>query len=291
MTCEDCGIEYPPPEPRLYSFNSPLGACPQCEGFGNVISVDMELVIPDANKSIAGGAIAPWNTPAYAHELEELLALAADYDVPVDVPFSQLSQRQRDVVVHGVPERKFGGLDGFFAWLERRKYKMHVRVFLSRWRSSRPCPACGGSRLRPEALAARIGGRNIAEISAMQVREAARFFRGLDLSAWERRVARVMLEQVQSRLSYLEAVGLDYLALDRTLRTLSGGEARRVALTAGARLQLGEHALRARRAFDRPPSARRAAVGRRRAAAPAAGEHRRRRRARGGDDPRRGRGD
>ena len=145
--------------------------------------------------------------------------------------FRELSQRQRDVVVHGVPEREFGGLDGFFAWLERRKYKMHVRVFLSRWRSSRPCPACGGSRLRPEALAARIGGRNIAEICAMQVREAAKFFRGLELSAWDRRVGRVMLEQVQSRLSYLEAVGLDYLALDRTLRTLSGGEARRVALT------------------------------------------------------------
>ena len=232
MTCEDCGIEYPPPEPRLYSFNSPLGACPQCEGFGNIISVNMELVVPDANKSLAAGAIAPWNTPAYAHELEELLALAADYDVPVDMPFSQLSQGQRDVVLHGVPQREFGGLDGFFAWLERRKYKMHVRVFLSRWRSSRPCPACGGSRLRPEALAARIGGRNIAEICAMQVREAARFFRGLELSAWERRVARVMLEQVQSRLSYLEAAGLDYLALDRTLRTLSGGEARRVALTA-----------------------------------------------------------
>ena len=291
LTCEDCGIEYPPPEPRLYSFNSPLGACPQCEGFGNVIGVDMDLVVPDANKSLAAGAIAPWNTPAYAHELEELLALAADCDVPVDVPFSQLTERQRDVVVHGVPEREFGGLDGFFAWLERRKYKMHVRVFLSRWRSSRPCPACGGSRLRPEALAARIGGRNIAEICAMQVREAAKFFRGLELSAWERRVGRVMLEQVQSRLSYLEAVGLDYLALDRTLRTLSGGEARRVALTAALGLQPGQHALRARRAFDRPPSARRAALGRRRAAAPAAGEHRRRRRARGGDDPRGGPGD
>ena len=232
MTCEDCGVEYPPPEPRLYSFNSPLGACPQCEGFGNVIAVDMDLVVPDANKSLAAGAIAPWNTPAYTHELAELLALAADCNVPVDVPFSQLTERQRDVVVHGVPEREFGGLDGFFAWLERRKYKMHVRVFLSRWRSSRPCPACGGSRLRPEALAARSAGGTSPRSAPMQVREAAKFFRGLELSAWERRVGRVMLEQVQSRLSYLEAVGLDYLALDRTLRTLSGGEARRVALTA-----------------------------------------------------------
>ena len=115
--------------------------------------------------------------PAYAHELEELLALAADYDLPVDVPFSQLTPQQRELIVHGVPERKFGGLEGFFAWLERRKYKMHIRVFLSRWRSYRPCPACGGSRLRPEALDARIGGRNIAELSAMKVRDAVEFFR------------------------------------------------------------------------------------------------------------------
>ena len=151
------------PEPRLYSFNSPLGACPVCEGFGNVMAIDMDLVVPDPGKSIRDGAIAPWTTPAYAHELKELLALAGDYDIPVDVPFRDLSPGQREVIVHGVPERKFGGLEGFFAWLERRKYKMHVRVFLSRWRSYRPCPACGGTRLRPEALAARIGGKHPAK--------------------------------------------------------------------------------------------------------------------------------
>ena len=121
--------------------------------------MDMDLVVPDPGKSLREGAIAPWNTPAYAHELKELLALAGDYDMPVDVPFRDLSRRQRELIVHGVPERKFGGLDGFFAWLERRKYKMHVRVFLSRWRSYRPCPACGGTRLRPEALAARSAAR------------------------------------------------------------------------------------------------------------------------------------
>jgi excinuclease ABC subunit A len=231
LACEDCGIEYPPAEPRLYSFNSPLGACPECEGFGNVIGIDMDLVVPDASKSLAAGAVAPWNSPAYAHELEELLALAADYDLPVDVPFAALTEPQRAVLLQGVPERKFGGLEGFFAWLERRKYKMHIRVFLSRWRSYRPCPACGGARLRPEALATRIAGRNMAEICALQVREASAFFRDLSLPEWERTVGRVMLEQVRARLSYLEAVGLDYLTLDRTLRTLSGGEARRVALT------------------------------------------------------------
>ena len=192
----------------------------------------MDLVVPDANKSLRDGAIAPWNTPAYAHELEELLALAADYGVPVDVPFSQLTAAQRELIVHGVPERKFGGLDGFFAWLERRKYKMHIRVFLSRWRSYRPCPACGGTRLRPEALAARIGGRNIAEICGHEGPRRRRVLpRPANCPTGSGSVGRMMLEQVQARLGYLEAVGLGYLTLDRTLRTLSGGEARRVALT------------------------------------------------------------
>lgn len=230
-TCEDCGLEYPAPEPRLYSFNSPLGACPACEGFGNVIDIDMDLVVPDPGKSIRDGAIAPWNSPAYAHELKELLALAGDYGLPVDVPFASLTPEQRRPIIEGVPERKFGGLNGFFAWLDRRKYKMHIRVFLSRWRSYRPCPACGGTRLRPEALATRVGGKNLAEISSMKIADAARFFRQLDLTPHQRLVGRTMLEQVRARLGYLEAVGLDYLSLDRTLRTLSGGETRRVALT------------------------------------------------------------
>ncbi|HET6881405.1 MAG TPA: excinuclease ABC subunit A, partial [Pirellulales bacterium] len=158
LACENCGREYPTPEPRLFSFNSPLGACPNCEGFGNIVDIDMELVVPDERKSLREGAIAPWNTPAYAHELQELLALAADYDLPVDVPYGDLNERQRQIIFAGVPERSFGGLRGFFAWLERRKYKMHIRVFLSRWRSYRPCPTCDGTRLRPEALAAQVGG-------------------------------------------------------------------------------------------------------------------------------------
>ncbi len=166
LACEDCGIEYPQPEPRLFSFNSPLGACPECEGFGNVIGIDMELIVPDVNKSLAEGAIAPWNTPAYEHELRELLTLAPDYGIPIDVPFKELEPRHLALITHGVRERKFGGLDGFFAWLERRKYKMHIRVFLSRWRSARTCPSCNGMRLRPEALAVRVGGKNLGEICA-----------------------------------------------------------------------------------------------------------------------------
>jgi len=231
LACADCEEEYAVPEPRLFSFNSPLGACPACEGFGNVIDVDMELVAPDPGRSLRDGAIAPWNSPAYAHELAELLALAPDYGIPADVPFRQLTPEHLEMIQGGVPERNFGGLRGFFAWLERRKYKMHIRVFLSRWRSYRPCPACGGSRLRPEALAARVGGRNIAEVAAMKIDEAAEFFRGLELCDHERRVGRTMLEQVQARLRFLRDVGLGYITLDRTLRTLSGGELRRVALT------------------------------------------------------------
>ncbi|HVA51782.1 MAG TPA: excinuclease ABC subunit UvrA [Pirellulales bacterium] len=231
LACDDCGREYPAPEPRLYSFNSPLGACPTCEGFGNVVDIDMDLVVPDTGKSLREGAIAPWNTPAYAHELEELLALADDFNLPADVPYRDLDERQRRLIYEGVPERNFGGLRGFFAWLERRKYKMHIRVYLSRWRSYRPCPACGGARLRPEALATRIGGLNIAEACGMKISQAAEFFERLDLPDWERKVGKMMLDQVRARLGYLQTVGLGYLTLDRTLRTLSGGESQRVALS------------------------------------------------------------
>ncbi len=215
----------------MFSFNSPFGACPECEGFGNVIDIDLDLVVPDPNKSLRDGAIAPWNTPAYAHELEQLLALAPRHGIPVDIPFRQLAPEHLELIRNGVPEEEFGGLRGFFAWLERRKYKMHIRVFLSRWRSYRPCPACGGARLRSEALAARVGGKNLAELSALKIDEALRFFAELTLTPWQQEVARMMLGQVRARLGYLQAVGLGYLTLDRTLRTLSGGEVRRVALT------------------------------------------------------------
>ncbi len=231
LACEDCGLTFPEPEPRLFSFNSPLGACPECEGFGNVIDIDMDLVVPDAQKSLKEGAVAPWNTPAYEHELKELLTLAKEFDVPVDVPFKKLTPEQLRIVVEGVPEREFGGLKGFFAWLEKKKYKMHIRVFLSRWRSYRECPTCRGARLRPEPLAWRIGGRNVAEITAMKTVDASAFLRDLKLSEYDAAVGRTMLEQVQSRIGYLEEVGLGYLTLDRTIRTLSGGEMQRVTLT------------------------------------------------------------
>jgi excinuclease ABC subunit A len=231
-TCGTCGLDYPDPDPRLLSFNSPLGACPECEGFGRVVDIDMDLVVPDPDKSLREGAIAPWNTPAFAHELDELLALADDYGIPVDIPFRQLTAEQRQLISNGIPERDFGGLRGFFAWLKRRKYKMHLRVFLSRWRSYHPCPVCLGKRLRCEALAVRLGKLNMADIGALEIDRACDFFHALPLSDWQRSVGHVMLDQVQSRLGYLRDVGLGYLTLDRELRTLSRGEMQRVALTA-----------------------------------------------------------
>jgi excinuclease ABC subunit A len=231
LRCDACGVDYPLPDPRLYNFNSPMGACPTCEGFGNVVDMDMELIVPDPNKSLKDGAIAPWNTKAYAHELEELLALAPVYGIPVDVPFHTLNDEQLRLVREGVPERNFGGLCGFFQWLEKRKYKMHLRVFLSRWRSYRRCPTCHGARLRPEALATRIAGANIAELAERRIDDLHDFFLRLELTNWEREVSRMMLDQVISRLGFLRQVGLGYLSLGRTLRTLSGGEAQRVTLT------------------------------------------------------------
>lgn len=229
--CDDCGIDYPTPEPQLLSFNNPLGACPTCEGFGNVIDVDMDRVVPDPEKSLRDGAIAPWNTPAYAHELEELLALADDYQLPVDIPYRELNPEHQRLIREGVPERDFGGLNGFFKWLERRKYKMHLRVFLSRWRSYYPCRDCEGARLKPEALAVRIGGLSVADLSALKIRDALTWLADVELSPWQREVGRLLLTQVVSRLEYLDRVGVGHLSLERPLRTLSGGEAQRVSLT------------------------------------------------------------
>jgi excinuclease ABC subunit A len=229
--CEQCKIDYPTPEPQLLNFNNPLGACPACEGFGNVIDIDMDRVVPDPNKSIRDGAIAPWNTPAYEHELKELLALAKQYKLPIDIPFRDLQPEHLALIRDGVPEKKFGGLTGFFNWLERRKYKMHLRVFLSRWRSYYPCRECGGARLNQSALAVRIGGQNIAEISRLKIRDAISWFNDLELTPWQYSVGRLLLDQVVNRLAYLQRVGVGHLSLERPLRTLSGGEAQRVSLT------------------------------------------------------------
>jgi len=231
LRCEACRRDFVEPTPQLLNFNSPLGACTECEGFGSVVETDMDLIVPDRSKTIREGAIAPWNTPAYAHELEELLALADEYELPVDVPFAELTARHLQLIEQGAPEREFGGLAGFFRWLERRKYKMHLRVFLSRWRSYHECPQCHGARLSPDALAIRLGGNNFAQLCAMKTAQAAEFLMSLTWTDEQQAVGRRLLEQVLARLRYLIEVGVGYLPLDRSLRTLSSGEAQRVAMT------------------------------------------------------------
>ncbi len=229
--CDTCQIDYPAPEPRLFNFNQPLGACVQCEGFGDVMINDMELIVPDPSKSLAEGAIAPWNTPSYKHELEELLTIASRNRIRIDVPFSKLKPRELEIIQEGSPADGFGGLRGFFEWLDRKKYKMHIRVFLSRWRSYRKCPTCLGLRLKPTALAFHVQGNSFAQLTAMSVNQAASFFHSIVLSERDQSIAREVLAQLRNRLRYLQTVGLGHLTLDRTLRTLSGGENQRVSLT------------------------------------------------------------
>ncbi len=230
--CGNCSLDYPDPEPRLFSFNSPLGACPRCEGFGDTIDLDWDLIVPDQNKSIRQAAIAPWTSPAYEHNLDELLDIAEDIGLPVDVPFRKLSKKQVRLIMEGAPQSGFEGLKGFFDWLERKKYKMHVRVFISRWRSYNRCTECSGARLSAFALSYRIGEKNIAELCQMEISHLDEFLSSLDFSERDQTISVGPLEQVRSRLGYLQSVGLGYLQLNRPLRTLSGGEAQRTALTA-----------------------------------------------------------
>ncbi|MGC4003830.1 MAG: hypothetical protein QM811_12175 [Pirellulales bacterium] len=195
------------------------------------MEIDPALVVPDPSKSLRDGAIAPWNTPAYKHELDELTALAPDYDLPLDTPWSELNEAQRALVQDGVPARKFGGLRGFFAWLERRKYKMHIRVFLSRWRSTSVCTVCHGARLNPAALAYRVAGKNLPAWYSLRVADLSAEFDRLVGDRPTRGTPYAMLEHIRHRVRYLIDVGLGALSLDRTLRTVSAGEAQRIIMT------------------------------------------------------------
>ncbi|MDO5581186.1 MAG: excinuclease ABC subunit UvrA [Planctomycetia bacterium] len=229
LRCEDCEVEYPELEPKLFSFNSPLGACPVCEGFGNLMVLDLDLIIPNKNKSLEEGAIAPWNSASYKHKRTELLEKAQKFGVRTDVPYSELTEKEVHFVLKGNSE--YEGLDGFFTRLQKQKYKMHIRVFLSRWRSYRVCPLCKGARLRTEALAVQLGKFNIQDFSIMQISDFIRILNELELSPWQEKVGKDAFQQVRNRLSFLLQVGLGYLTLDRPVRTLSEGEQRRVCLT------------------------------------------------------------
>jgi excinuclease ABC subunit A len=226
--CRACGIAYETPQPRLFSFNNPFGACPTCNGFGNVVELDMSLVVPDPSRTIAQGAIEPWTKPHYRAQLAELKRSAKRVGLRLDVPWSSLEDEERRFVVEG--DGQYDGIRGFFTWLDRKKYKVHVRVFLSRYRGYLPCPDCGGSRLRREARDVRVGGRTIDAVSALTVRAAHEFFGQLELSAKEVAVADKVLREIRRRLGFLSDVGLDYLTLDRLSSTLSGGEAQRINL-------------------------------------------------------------
>jgi excinuclease ABC subunit A len=228
--CEGCGRGFVEPQPRMFSFNNPFGACPSCHGFGNLIEVDLDLVVPDKRRSLAEGAIEPWNKPHYRKLQAQLRRFARGRGIPLDVPWSFLDEGQRRLVLEG--DEDFPGVLGFFRWLEGRKYRVQVRAFLARYRGYQECPDCRGSRLRGEALLVRVGGRSIHEVTEMTVAKARDFVRALSLTPSDRAVAERVVGEIDRRLSFLEDVGLGYLTLDRPSATLAGGESQRIALAA-----------------------------------------------------------
>ena len=234
--CKRDGIRYEEPEPPLFSFNNPYGACPRCQGFGNTIDFDLDLVIPDKSKTISEGAIEPWTKPKYRPLLTELKRFAKQVQIPLDVPWSELDPEHQRLIIDG--EGRFPGVRGFFQHLERKKYKLHVRVFLSRYRGYSMCSTCNGGRLRPEAQQVKINQKNICEVTAMTVEEASQFFANLELTPQEAAIADKLLVEIRERLRFLNDVGLEYLTLDRLASTLSGGEAQRIQLATslGSRL-------------------------------------------------------
>ena len=226
--CRTCGIPYEVPQPRLFSFNNPFGACPVCHGFGNVMELDLGLVVPDAAKTLAQGAIEPWTKPQYRGYQTHLKRQGRDGKVRLDVPWEQLTDAERAFVVDG--DGSYEGVRGFFALLERKKYKVHVRVFLSRYRAYQTCPDCAGARLRREARDVQVQGLTIDRVGAMTVREALDFFQSLTLSERDAAIADKLQAEIVKRLTFLSNVGLEYLTLDRLSSTLSGGESQRISL-------------------------------------------------------------
>jgi excinuclease ABC subunit A len=226
--CSACGVALSRPQPLLFSFNHPLGACPECRGFGNVLRYDEALVVPDQTRSLADGAVEPWSHPSGRWYQKQLLKAAKKRGVDTGVPYASLSAEDRRWVYEG--GGGLTGIRGFFEEVESYRYKLHVRVFLSRYRSQSPCPRCEGRRLRPDALAVRVAGASIAELGGRTVEELDALFGSLFLSEWEATVARDVLKVLRAKLSFLLRVGLGYLTLARQTRTLSGGEAQRINL-------------------------------------------------------------
>jgi excinuclease ABC subunit A len=234
--CKHCHRLYREPEPRLFSFNNPYGACPRCQGFGNTIDFDLDLIIPDKGKSLDDGAIDPWTRPKYRPYQTELRRAAREQGIPMNVPWFDLTSAQQSFVLEG--KGAFPGINGFFQLMERKKYKLHVRVMLSKYRGYARCPECKGERLRAEARAVLLDGRNICQAAALTIAAAHRFFSALQLTREHEEIAGSILKEVQQRLRFLDSVGLDYLTLDRLASTLSGGEAQRIQLATSLGSQL-----------------------------------------------------
>ena len=226
--CRNDGLRYEEPEPRLFSFNNPVGACPKCQGFGRAIGIDMNLVVPDPSKTLMDGAVACWNFPRWREYLLDLFAVANKAGVRVDVPFRTLTKQELDVVMNGF--EKFDGVYGFFKYLEKKSYKIHYRVFLSRFRGYTTCDECNGSRLRQAALNIRAADKTIHDIVRMTIGEANDFFQSFKPTKYELSVAKRILEEIKKRLKFLNDVGIGYITLDRLSMTLSGGESQRINL-------------------------------------------------------------
>jgi excinuclease ABC subunit A len=223
------GIQFPEPTPQLFNYNNPYGACPTCEGYGRVLGIDREKVVPDGTKSLYEGAIVPWRGEKSQEWLAPLLRHAARFDFPVHLPWNQLSKAQRDLVWKG--NEYFQGLDAFFAELESKTYKIQNRVMLARYRGRTVCHACDGGRLRFEALCSRINGKNISELTALPLDELDTHFQQLQINDHERQIANRLLIELRNRLHFMVQLGLGYLTLERISSTLSGGETQRIHLT------------------------------------------------------------
>jgi excinuclease ABC subunit A len=228
--CVSCGRSFPEPSANLLSFNSPLGACPSCQGFGRVITVDWDLVVPDGAKSIRDGAIEPWTKASTRWEQGQLLDFCQRKRIPIRVPWAKLKPRYRKWILEGYPGDDFASVREFFEYMNKRTYKMHVRIFLNRYRSYTPCETCHMTRLKTEALDFLIQGKNIAEVQALSIEELLPFLEALELTPEEKEKVEPVRSELLSRARFLKDVGLGYLTLDRMSRTLSGGEVERIHL-------------------------------------------------------------
>jgi len=226
--CPRCDVALARPQPVLFSFNHPLGACPECKGFGNILRYDETLVVPDSSRSLGEGAVEPWSHPSGRWYQKQLIKAAKKRGVDVTRPYAELDKKDRAWIYEGGDG--LTGIQGFFEEVESYRYKLHVRVFLSRYRSQWPCPRCGGARLKPEALTVTVGGATIADWNGKTVEDLNTFLGAISFSPWEEAVGREALKLLRAKLSFLQRVGLGYLTLGRQTRTLSGGEAQRINL-------------------------------------------------------------